>query len=445
MSRLWSSGFELNTLGSEVEGIFNTGLGQIGTGTVRSGTYAYESDLPQAYINYQFAASAQTAPFFIRAYIRIATLPNAQDRIIIAGSSGLLRIGIRMNTDGTLELWNEEDSAQIGSDSSALSTNTWYRIELKVDTTTISSTSVEARIDGSSFASGTANLAAGILNFWIGKFNANVTGFLYYDDIAINDSTGSFQNSWPGEGEIIHLRPDEDGDNDAWGLNGFQQVDEITPDNATTAIQTNGLDDISEFTLAATPAALASDDTINCVQVGVRFRQDVTTGNDPTIALRIKSAPAGTVEESSAITCTTTTWGTNAVAAPRNYALTLYDLPGASTTAWTKADLDTAQIGVRLTNEPTDAEPQVSTMWLLVDHKPAGAETTTSTTTTSSSTTTSTSTSTTTTSSSTTTVSTTTSTTTSTSTTTTLPTTFRPSFKVTVTQVTFKMGRVGYN
>ena len=85
--------------------------------------------------------------------------------------------------------------------------------------------------------------------------------------------------------------------------------------------------------------------------------------------LRIKASSGGTVEESGNILATTT-WQTNTAAAPRNYSLTLYDLPGASTTAWTKADLDTAQIGVKKIDGLAVLN-RISTLWLLVEHTPA--------------------------------------------------------------------------
>lgn len=287
-----------------------------------------------------------------------------------------------MNTNLTLELWNHEDNAQIGSDSSALSIDTWYRIELKVDCTTISSTSIEARIDGVAFASGTINLAAGVdqADFFgihqVAGFSH--TGAYFWDDMAVNDDSGSFQNSWPGEGEIIHLRPNADGDNSGWTviLGGSQSgaLDEVTPDDATTYVQTTVDGTITDVNIDATPAALASDDTINCVQVGIRMQNSSNTGDE--IVLRIKASASGTTEESGNIEGNTS-WNTNATAAPRNYQLTLYDLPGASTTAWTKSDLDSAQIGIKA-NQAGDVR-NVSTLWLLVDHKPAAAAATTQT------------------------------------------------------------------
>lgn len=380
MARLWSSGLELNSLTANVELTASAGTPAIGTSVIRSGTYSLTFDTSGGAAvksaTYQYSASDLTAPIYYRIYLRVADDPSVTTYILKTLDSGPIgnQIGIKLNTDLTLELWNNEDAAQIGSDSSALSLNTWYRIELKVDSTTIASTAVEAKIDGTTFASGTANLARGQGQLRVGMLGdaAAAAGILYIDDIAINDSTGSFQNSWPGEGEIIHLRPNADGDNTAWS-GDYTSVDEVTPDgNTSTTGGSTTIDTIEEYNLDATPAALASDDTINCVQVGVNYKATSTTGTTPRFILRIKSASGGTVEEGTEIITNSTSYNTNANAVPRNYNLTLYDLPGASTTSWTKSDLDTTQIGVRTTNNPT-TEAVVTTMWLLVDHKPGEA------------------------------------------------------------------------
>ena len=144
----------------------------------------------------------------------------------------------------------------------------------------------------------------------------------------------------------------------------------MTPDNVATYISEEALNSITDFNLDDTPAALASDDIINCVQVGVRFAVDNPAGSDPGFVLRVKASAGGTVEEGVEILTTSTTYNTNSVAIPHNYNLTLYDLPGASTAAWTKADLDAAQIGVRISTDTNDY-PRVSTLWLLVEHQPA--------------------------------------------------------------------------
>src|SRR3990167_6860390 len=350
MARLWSSGFELNSLTAGVEVSLVFGTASIVTSPIRSGTYALRTNPTATFgaIEYNFAsAGAGKLITYHRLYLRIASSIDTTGRVIIVESSFEDPLVLVNITSGNqLQLLDQVNSTQIGDLSTALSNNVWYRIELKVDMTTLASTSIEARLDGTSFASGTVN--------WTGEDSTGTgtvdigpggtkTCDIYFDDIAINDSTGSFQNSWPGEGEIIHLRPNATGDNSAW-----------TGDNT----------DIDD-----TPAALASDDTINVVQVGVRFNGAGASAN-ASFVTRIKKASAGTVAESSAITPSNTTWDTNADAVPRNYALTRYQDP--DNVNWTKATLDSTQIGVRLSSASTNAA-QVSTLWLLVDHKPAEA------------------------------------------------------------------------
>ena len=377
MARLWGSGIELNATGSGVEFTVASNF-TIDTTTVRSGTYSYRSNPSASADNFQydFATSDQTKSLYFRFYMRVASAPlSVADIFTVYNTANAAKVSLRLNTDLTLDVFNNEDAAIVGTGHAALSTNTWYRVELKVDTTTISTTAVEGKVDGTSFGSGTINLATGIAKSFLGSNVAVETFDIYFDDIAYNDNSGSFQNSWPGEGEIIHLRPDSAGDNEAWNDGTgttFAEVDEVTPDDGTTHIEENTANAITDFNLDATPAALASDDTINVVQVGVRFASEGGSSSNSTFALRIKASAGGTVEEGSTITPASTNYSTNAPAAPRNYNLTLYDLPGESTTAWTKADLDTAQIGVKLVANDF-WEARVSTLWLLVDHKPAEA------------------------------------------------------------------------
>lgn len=377
MARLWSSGFELNSTTSGVEASVFSAI-TVSTTLARSGNYGIEqaSDNATHFVDYQFSSATAKGPFYGRAYYHFIANGSGTTQIMTFDNSATPTtdvVSIEINSNGTLQL-RDEDGA-IGSPSAAISTGTWFYLELMIDTTAAAGSHVvTARLNGATFAtSSTRNLSVDVNHFYVGSdIDSNTiatSGGYYIDDVAINDATGSFQNSWPGEGEIIHLLPDGAGDAANW-TGAFTDVDEVTPDDATTVIESTTLDQVEEVTLAATPAALASDDTINCVQVGVRFRADGAA--EPSFVLRIKAASAGTVEESANITPTTTTWSTNAIAVPINYALTLYDLPGASTTAWAKADLDTAQIGVRISADATD-NIEVSTLWLLVDHKPAAA------------------------------------------------------------------------
>ncbi len=381
MARLSSIGFELNSTSAGVEYTgADTGSGgvSISSSTKRSGSYSFRA-APNAVGDGHIRLTTNPAngPYYARAYIYVAAAPTNNPARILGfidqGLEGIVRV--RLKTDMTLIL-TDYNVNQIGSPSSALSLDTWYRVELYWERVAGVNDKITLKLDGTEVASTTTgDVSGGADAFLWGNSEGDATLDIYYDDIAVNDTTGSFQNSWPGEGEIIHLRPSAAGDNADWTRGGtdsganWSQVDEVTPNDTTDVNKKGTLDTIDDYNLDATPAALASDDTINCVQVGARFRVENASGADPDVVFRIKASSGGTVEESSAITASTTTWKTNGISF-QLYPLTLYDLPGSSTTAWTKTDLDAAQIGARISTGDTHPV-QLSTMWLLVDHKPA--------------------------------------------------------------------------
>lgn len=389
MTRVVSSGFELNSVAAGMEVTSATGSPSISSSTVRSGGFSLS--IPSLTsgtargIRYQFIAAANNGPFFCRAYLRITTLPAVENAILQLNDTNDFSapmVYVTLDSGGLLALFDED--GQIGSDSSALSTGTWYRIEVEFNNTGGAGAGiVKARIDGVEFAASTTrSISAGVQSYSVGgnlNSEANGTGAWFFDDLALNDSSGSFQTSYPGAGEIIFLRPSAAGDNSAWTRGGadsganWSQVEEVTPNDATDYNGANTAETIDDYNLEATPGSMDSGDTINVVAVGVRWRLDDATGSDPSFVLRIMEDTGGTVQESSAISINNTSWRTNSnsLGAPI-YNLTLYDLPGASTTAWTKAKLDTAQIGVRLTVTDTH-NINVSAIWLMVEHTPGAS------------------------------------------------------------------------
>lgn len=376
MARIWSCGFELNSVTAGVELSNSPSNTTISSSTVKSGTYALRVN-PTASTGqsiYTYKSVDTQGSFFYRFYFRIATAPGATTEVFATRSeSALFRVvGFRLTSSRTLELYNFEDSAQVGSASSALALNTWYRVELSVNTTTLASTTLDALVDGVSFASGTVNLANAQSHIQFGVISTSVTTDLFFDDLAVNDSTGSFQNSWPGEGKIIHLTPNADyahgflkSGGGAGDATNYQELDEITPDDATTYLKANGssMEDYSNLTATG----LSVGDTINVIQGGVRFAGAAASANTPaSVSVNINDGDGPL--NGSIITPNSTTWRTNANAVPFNYTYTAYQAIGA--TAITATMLDGAKLGVS-----TDAGDTnyfyVSTLWLLVDYTPA--------------------------------------------------------------------------
>lgn len=382
MARLWSSGAELQsaTVGHEwVTSV--SGTPAIETAEAISGAAALRINNSAAAENVQHIVYTALGDHYWRWYIKLKAAPTNDHLVFLTWmNSANLKVSFRIRTSRALNLFNSEDSAQIGADSPAIALNGIYRLEVRIASTTLAATVVEARLYDTDDAtliwnpSGTIDITAIPNRLRIGTGGSEATFDMIYDNGAVNDASGSIQNSWCGQGELIQLNPNAAGDNTQWtplAGNNWDNTEETPPDDATTYNQSNTLNQIDDFNLVATPAAMASDDVISAVMIAPRFAISNTTGADPDFVVRIKASGGGTVEESANISGGgSTAWASYRTASPAIYPLVLYDLPGASTTAWTKADLDTAQVGVRETLTDTHFI-LVTALWVLVDHKPA--------------------------------------------------------------------------
>ena len=200
MSRIWTIGFEKGVLANEVEASFGTV--SLVTSPVRSGNYAFRANPTNNKGSFQYTFSETgIKQTFYRIFVRIATAIDSLTGLMqVQGYFGDPVSEIRLASDNTLELWDDNDETKLGSSSSALSINTWNMVELSLDTTTIASTVLTARLNGTQFATGTRDISdaedPGV--FIAGIVNAGHTGDIYIDDIAINSSSGFYQNSWCG-------------------------------------------------------------------------------------------------------------------------------------------------------------------------------------------------------------------------------------------------------
>lgn len=378
MTRLWTGGAELQSTAVGVEYSANfTAAPAIETTTRRSGNAAWRIANAAASEGFSQIHTSSQGAFFGRFYLYIVALPLSGTPTIAGWrQTGTQKINLRLSSTGVLQLFNQEDSAQIGSDSPVLSTGVWYRIEMAYDSTTLSATTCSARIDGEEFASGTIDITATPNRLSIGTTAGDVTLDYIVDDCAINDANGSFENTWPGEGEVIVLRPNGNGANsgftgsDGNSTDNYLLVDEIPPDSADY-VESNTLNVTDDYELDATPAALESGDTINWVGVGVYAAVADATGADPDIVLRLTSG--GTTDETAALDVNSVTYhGPAPLPANDNYAAlgndSNYQQPGTAS-AWTKATLDSAQAGFRVSTGDTHAA-RVGALWVMVDHKP---------------------------------------------------------------------------
>jgi hypothetical protein len=381
MARLWSTGFELQSITAGVEVGAVTGSPTINTSIKRSGAASLRVNptASTAYIQQTVSPTGGDGKRYIRVYVYIATATDALDSIIVLRENTINLCSIRMNANRTLEFWDEPGSVQIGSDTAALNTGEWYRVE--ISTSSVSGVqTVEAFLDGVSIGSKSISLASPevVDVIRIGAVTST-TCDLYFDDIAVNDDSGSYQNSLPGSGKIVHLLPNAAGDNNVWLKSGggagtstnYQDVDEITPDEDTSYLRRTSTGTVvDDYNVESSSSqGISTGDTINLVAVGIRARTTSNTANaDREVTLRIKGQASGTVQSQADIDISNTGYVTNRDLQPRNYQLHAYINPQDSA-AWEPSDLDQMQIGVQADTSST-TELRVSTLWALVEYVP---------------------------------------------------------------------------
>lgn len=307
MSRLWFTGGEAKDNGETTGGgnganlvcwstVAFTGATYDGTVARLGSGQAFKFDADQSLRALSVYTASHGTDYFLRAYIRVTGSPNGSIEIL---SLGFNNYNVIMSATRTLRM--RSGTVAFGAESSALAVDTWYRVELRVRTSaSANSSQMELLLDGTQVdVSTTVNntTVAGDPTFgWINS-GQNNGQFLYFDDLALNDSNGSAQNSWPGDGKIVLLLPTSDNARGSWvagsagttstsnlweGLNNTPPIGTSTP-LATTEGISNAISGATapngDFNMATyTAAGVGASDTINCVQQVICHGEDVATG-----------------------------------------------------------------------------------------------------------------------------------------------------------------------
>lgn len=269
MARLRTNGYETRTcfqnsfaselstqyeegmiVGAGTDGIFPT----FDTTTVRSGLYSLKCITG----NFPVASGVRNRLYqfdwnighthYTRCYVNMTafasgsayTILDLQDRLG-KGAAAVVTSG------GVLQLWIN-GATKVGANSAALSLNTWYRVELAVgifagasdDTCSLRLEGVEvASASGQSIGVDAINTLFVGLRGVSSSFPANMAA--YFDDVAWNDDTTTNQNSWPGAGSVVYLRPTSDNTVGTGWVDGddvgslFGSVDNTPPSGQTAA------------------------------------------------------------------------------------------------------------------------------------------------------------------------------------------------------------------
>lgn len=360
------------------------------TGSRAGAIVALTSGIAKGYV-YTFASGDGNGPYYLRYYLKVTTAPNANTTISsIQAGAGQQEAIIVLTTASKLQLIRADGITQIGSDSAALTSGTWYCVEVKYDKSQAAGSQIEeAYVDAdvgavshcgtTKFASATnLTIATGAANFNLGgnfEGETATTGKWFFDDVAFNDSTGSSQTGLPGDGKVIYLRPNAAGDSNtfatqtggtAGSANNFTRVFDTTLDFATTF---NGATTTQEDIFNMDASGIGASDTVSVVTVNGYFRASATT-NTATYKYELEKTGSGTKTFSSTIHPVTTAFTVNELSTSVTNLSPIVSYTDPDGAAWTQSTLDSMQAGYLVTSASTNRD-DISALWVMVDYNPA--------------------------------------------------------------------------
>jgi hypothetical protein len=326
MARVFTEGFEIgDTLfwnaSADGGGIIST--------NPRSGTYATETN----------SATGATKTFtglselYLRFGWRATSTDNTSYRFRFRNSTTSL-VQIRV-TGGGLAAYVGTTLVATGG-ITTLQANTWYLFEFHIKIAD-SGGRIEAKIDGILDIDYTGDTKPGtattVDNIYLVDSSTGAV-----DDLAMNDTTGATDNSWCGDGRVIALTPNANGDSsqfvgsDGNSTDNYLLVDETPSDGDTTYVATSGVGYVDMYNLSDT--GLTSK-TILRVWPEARAREAVAASG--TFQLGVKTG--GTEYWSSTQTLLTSY---------ARFLGTVHTTNPQTGVAWTIADLDAIQAGVKV-------------------------------------------------------------------------------------------------
>lgn len=332
MARLFTDGAEFADLLALHSSCVNVSAS---TTQKRSGNYSYKLlGAATSKLVYYFA-SAQSEVF-----LRFGIYTDSLGYVhkfpeFNAGATNLC--SLRQNT-GSFKLEAYVSGSLVATGLTALTINAWHLIEVhfKLNDTG----DFEVKLDGVldiDYAGDTkpdANTTFDNIVFSMPQTGVTV----YYDDFAINDTSTVNDNSWCGDGYIVLLNPNGNGDvnqfinSDGNSINNYSYVDEIPPDGDTTYVKDSVIGQQDLYTLSDFAGT-----NRNISRVWVEARAKSTSSGGETTKLIVKTG--GTIYASSALPLTT------------DYTRILgeeYIVNPNTGLAWTDANLDGLQAGAEI-------------------------------------------------------------------------------------------------
>ncbi|MBN1483779.1 MAG: hypothetical protein JXA37_03580 [Chloroflexia bacterium] len=296
--------------------------------TVRSGVYSAKITYNTGYGEYVLPGGPFSS-LYVRACVR-STTNDIQIRLRDNLDHHCFSIEFDTTTK-TVQIRDSSDTLQASS-TKLWAIDTWYICEISANMA--GTPSISVKVDGDVWVEWAGSLT------YTSMYRLRLTGGgnVYFDDVGVNDPSGTENNGWLGDGHIIMAGPmgagDQTGLTPSTGAN-WQCVDEI-PNNADVDYVFGSMDTSYDlYGLANLSTSIPDTDVIKNVWVEATARQEA--GGADGISLGVK---AGTTEawcsKIALLTTYTRQRGTYYPANPDDAA------------AWEESDIDALQAGVKL-------------------------------------------------------------------------------------------------
>lgn len=316
MARLFTCGFE------EIDDtvMFEVADGTLVTSPVHSGTYAIRcrGSLSE-YTRYRMIPAPSSGTLYIRFYWQTTSLAFDNPMFFIKDDGGAFMLRVQKLSTGALRLENEVASTS-ATTTATVSTDTWYRIEVRYlihnstgemelrlylgdNTTPIETVSLTGQ-----------DTTSGPAEFFHFQENAGASYDYFYDDIAINDDSGSFQTSWCGPGNTALITAASN-NSVTWTRGGgtpesanWRSVDDVpgTVTDGTDYNYDSGSTNLDRLNITALPGGMPPTATMVLMDVYARVSASASSGTLRLAAWDESSAQTNSPD----ITVDSATWRT---------------------------------------------------------------------------------------------------------------------------------------
>lgn len=293
---------------------------------------------------WDFASAIATATVGV-AFLQSATNAAARDLVTFCDSGNTAQFGLGINTSNKLIVWRGTPSTVVATSTTATITNSqWYYLEIQA---TIHNTTgaYEVRLNGAQVADLTAtgvntrntsnNQTTGIL---IGAVNSSPTGFFYWDDVYITDTSGGSNTGFLGECRVQTIVPTGAGASaqfTASAGSNWQNVDEIGASGAADNTDYNSSSTAGHVdSLAITSTSITGSPTIYGIALCMTARKDDV--GTRTMRTRLKSSSAVSTGTTQTLLASYYTYRTAHLTDPNTSA------------AWTASGVNAMELGYEL-------------------------------------------------------------------------------------------------